>query len=69
MNASQASISPDARVEKLSLVCQAMLSLVQGSTHLTEQDLAKRVNDLDMLDGRIGRGAIKYAGCGSYLNY
>ena len=70
-NARQASISLEARVDKLSLVCQAMWSLIQDSTDLTEQDLAKRVTDLDMLDGRldgrIGRGVIKCSECGSAI--
>lgn len=39
------------RVERLSLVCMAMWSLVQERTDLTEDDLLARVELLDLLDG------------------
>jgi hypothetical protein len=39
------------RIDKLALVCQAMWSLVQEKTRLTDADLVKRVTELDLLDG------------------
>ena len=40
------------RFERLSLVCMAMWSLLQDKTNLTEQDLLKRVEAIDLMDGR-----------------
>ena len=39
------------RLERLSLVCMAMWSLLQDKTHLTEEELLQRVKMLDMMDG------------------
>ena len=39
------------RVERLSLVCMAMWSLIQDKTDLTEKDLLNRVEQLDLMDG------------------
>lgn len=39
------------RVERLTLVCMAMWSLLQDKTNLTEQDLSERVEVIDMMDG------------------
>lgn len=39
------------QLEKLSLVCQAMWTLVQERTGLTDQDLLERVTELDLKDG------------------
>jgi len=40
------------RVEKLSLVCMAMWSLIQDKTNVTEEDLLERVKRIDLMDGR-----------------
>ena len=40
------------RLERLSLVCMAMWSLVQDRTDLTEADLLERVHQLDLMDGK-----------------
>lgn len=40
------------RLERLSLVCMAMWSLLQDKTKLTERDLQERVEMLDLMDGR-----------------
>ena len=40
------------RVERLHLVCMAMWSLIQDKTDLTEQDLLKRVEEIDLMDGQ-----------------
>ena len=46
------------RLEKLSLVCQALWGLVRDKTGSTEADLAGRVMDLDLSDGKLdGRRA------------
>lgn len=39
------------RVDRLSLVCMAMWSLLRDKTNLTEQDLMDRVKLIDLLDG------------------
>ena len=60
------------RVERLSLVCMAMWSLIQDKTSLTENDLLERVRTLDMIDGvadgKATRGVTKCANCGRVLN-
>ncbi len=39
------------RIERLSLVCMAMWSLIQDKTNLTEQELMARVQQIDLMDG------------------
>lgn len=39
------------RVDRLSLICMAMWSLMRDKTQLTEQDLLDRVKLIDLLDG------------------
>jgi len=39
------------RLERLSLVCMAMWSLLQDKTKLTEADLMERVKMIDLMDG------------------
>ena len=39
------------RIDRLSLVCMAMWSLLQDKTNLTEEDLMARVKALDLMDG------------------
>jgi len=41
----------DDRLDRLSLVCLAMWSLIQDKTNVTEQDLLDRVKTLDLMDG------------------
>ena len=49
------------RLEKLSLVCQALWTLVRDTAGVTEDDLARRVRDLDLSDGRLdGRVAASF---------
>ena len=40
------------RVDRLSLICMAMWSLLQDKTKLTEEDLIERVKMLDLMDGQ-----------------
>lgn len=40
------------RVNRLSLICMAMWSLLQDKTMLTEEDLMERVKMLDLMDGK-----------------
>lgn len=60
------------KVEKLTLVCMAMWSLVQEKTQLTEQDLLERVKLLDQMDGVDDGKATKSVGkcdkCGRTMN-
>jgi hypothetical protein len=39
--------------ERLALVCRALWSLQQESSGLTEQDLMRRVDEIDLLDGHL----------------
>ncbi len=39
------------RLDRLSLVCMAMWSLLQDKARLTEDDLLERVRTLDLMDG------------------
>ncbi|QQE11863.1 hypothetical protein JD969_20695 [Planctomycetota bacterium] len=39
------------RIDRLSLVCMAMWSLLQDKTNLTEADLLERVRAIDLMDG------------------
>ena len=39
------------RIDKLSLICSAMWQLVKEKTDLTEEDLMRRVQELDLADG------------------
>lgn len=43
--------SMDDRLERLTLVCMAMWSLLREYTDLKEEDLINRVQELDLLDG------------------
>ena len=47
------------RLERLSLVCMAMWSLLQDKTNLTEQDLLERVRVIDLMDGVEDRKATR----------
>lgn len=39
------------RVDKLTLVCMAMWTLIQEKTDLTEEDLLDKVREIDLQDG------------------
>lgn len=39
------------QLDKLGLVCQALWTLLQEETNLTEEDLLERVTELDLKDG------------------
>ena len=43
----------DARLSKLALICRAMWSLMQQHMGVTEEDLLKRITEIDGMDGRI----------------
>ena len=61
-----------AQVEQLTLVCMAMWSLVREETNLTEDDLIKRVRDLDLFDGvpdgRVTPQIAKCSGCNRVMS-
>lgn len=40
------------RVDRMSLICMAMWSLMRDKTNLTEEDLMERVKLLDLMDGQ-----------------
>jgi len=42
----------DDRVEHLALLCQAMFELLQERTDLTGNDLAKKMEEIDLRDGK-----------------
>jgi hypothetical protein len=41
------------RLEKLTLVCQALWTLLRERTGVTDEDLAHRVREIDLTDGRL----------------
>ena len=41
------------RIDKMAILIQAMWSLLSENTNLTEEDLKKRVVDIDMIDGKL----------------
>ncbi len=47
------------QVNKLSLICWSMWTLILEATDLTEEDLLQRVKDLDQLDGQADGQATK----------
>jgi len=53
--------SLDDRFSRLSLICEAMWQLIKEQTELNEEDLRKRIVELDLqdgqLDGRLNRAA------------
>ena len=55
------------RIERLSLVCMAMWSLIQDKTRLSESDLLERVKMIDLMDGvedgKATRGVQKCHAC------
>ena len=56
----------DDRLDRLSLVCMAMWSLLQEKTGLTEEDLLARVELLDLMDGEAdGKATVRVRPCGS----
>ena len=60
------------RLEKLGLVCQAMWSLIQERTGLTEHDLLDRVTELDLkdgvLDGKYTKPPVDCPKCGAKMS-
>lgn len=60
------------RIERLSLVCMAMWSLIQDKTGVTEEDLLERVRVLDLMDGvadgKATRTVAKCAKCGRTMS-
>ncbi|BAM04214.1 hypothetical protein [Phycisphaera mikurensis] len=54
----------DDRLDRLSLVCMAMWSLLQEKTGLTEEDLLQRVELLDLMDGEAdGKATVRVRPC------
>jgi hypothetical protein len=60
------------RIERLSLVCMAMWSLIQDKTKLTEDDLLERVKMIDLMDGvedgKASRGVQKCRACNRVMS-
>jgi len=56
------------QVERLSLACQAMWELLRGCSDLTEDDLEKKILEVDVrdgcVDGKIGVQALDCPSCG-----
>jgi hypothetical protein len=60
------------QLDKLGLVCQAMWSLIQEKTNLTERDLLERVTELDLkdgvLDGKYAKPPVDCPKCGAKMS-
>lgn len=60
------------KVDSLALTCQALWEIVRDDTNLTEEDLMKKMNEVDLRDGTLdgkmssmGQGCPK---CGRVIN-
>ena len=60
------------RLDRLALICRALWSFVQESQSLTEEDLLKRVESIDLLDGeldgKVKKEGKKCSGCGRVMH-
>ena len=64
--ANREAAAADERLDRLSLVCMAMWSLLQERTGLTEEDLLARVELLDLVDGEAdGKATVRVQPCGA----
>jgi ethanolamine ammonia-lyase large subunit len=61
------------RIDKMAIIMHSMWSLIEENTNLTEEDLRKRVIEIDMtdgkLDGKVRKKPIKCKKCGSGISY
>ena len=63
-NAARDVVFLEDRLERLSLVCMAMWSLIQDKTDLKEEDLLARVNTIDLMDGQAdGKAQVHVVKC------
>jgi hypothetical protein len=51
-------VGVDERIDRLVLLCSAMWTLLQDKTGVTDKELAARVTELDLRDGKLD-GTIK----------
>jgi hypothetical protein len=62
----------EGRVDRLAMVCAALWDLVKEHTELTEEDLFRRVEDIDLrdgvLDGKVARETITCVKCGRVMS-
>jgi len=60
------------QLDKLGLVCQALWTLLQEKTDLTDQDLLERVTELDLkdgvLDGKYMKPPVDCPKCGAKMS-
>ena len=60
------------RIDKLTLICMSMWSLIRQETKLTEEDLLRRMKDIDLMDGteddKVTRQVAKCGSCGRVMN-
>jgi len=59
------------RLDKLGLICRAMWSFLQDATQLTEEELTKRAEEIDLsdgaLDGKVKRSLAPCPKCGKAI--
>ncbi len=62
----------DGRLERLTLLCTAMWELLSERFEITDEDLAEKVYEVDMrdgrLDGKVGKEIKKCGNCGRTMN-
>jgi hypothetical protein len=62
----------NARLDRLALVCQAIWELLQEASHVTEEELIRKVEELDLRDGKrdgkFVRKVQKCTGCSRVMN-
>ena len=56
----------EAKVDRLALICRAMWEVLRENDNLTEEDLLKKVEEVDLLDGKLdGKVTIAPKKCSS----
>lgn len=60
------------RVERALLACEAMWSLVREKLSLTDEDIVRRMNEIDLsdgrLDGKVQKNAVACPSCGRTIS-
>ncbi len=62
----------ESRVERMLLTCEAMWTLLRDKLGVTDEELVRRVNDLDLsdgrLDGKVRKAPVACPSCGRAMS-
>lgn len=60
------------KIDKLALICRAMWEILKAQTNISEEDLSKKVEEVDLSDGKLDGKVIhdvkRCRNCGRILN-